>query len=151
MFDESLVEVPGGTLVRLPELSARLAVGEKGQVSCGYLYRWIGVHNLVKDILPQPVGSVTGILGFLLGGTRPSDRDTVISVKHTVLAVAWLAINQSVGPHAVFTPCEDNAQMFPALPGGSSGEATSATVLVRGGPWQTHDNYAKSRGSYARR
>ncbi|KAL1940019.1 hypothetical protein VTO73DRAFT_9354 [Trametes versicolor] len=81
MFDESLVEVPGGTLVRLPELSARLAVGEKGQ-----------------DILPQPMTSVTGILGFLIGGTRPSDRDTVINVKHTVLAIAWLAINQSLSP-----------------------------------------------------
>ncbi|CDO77016.1 hypothetical protein BN946_scf184380.g1 [Trametes cinnabarina] len=81
MFDESLVEVPGGNLVRLPELSARLAVGEKG-----------------ADILPQPMSSVSGILGFLLGGTRPSDRDTVVSVKHTVLAVAWLAINQSLTP-----------------------------------------------------
>ncbi|KAI0638530.1 hypothetical protein C8Q77DRAFT_1091600 [Trametes polyzona] len=81
MFDESLVEVPGGNLVRLPELSARLTVGEKG-----------------SDILPQPMSSVSGILGFLLGGTRPSDRDTVISVKHTVLAVAWLAINQALSP-----------------------------------------------------
>ncbi|KAL7282655.1 hypothetical protein ACG7TL_004128 [Trametes sanguinea] len=81
MFDESLVEVPGGNLVRLPELSARLAVGEKG-----------------ADILPQPMSSVSGILGFLLGGTRPSDRDTVVSVKHTVIAVAWLAINQSLTP-----------------------------------------------------
>ncbi|KAI0832769.1 hypothetical protein BC628DRAFT_1415018 [Trametes gibbosa] len=81
MFDESLVEVPGGTLVRLPELSARLAVGEKG-----------------PDILPQPVSSMSGILGFLLGGNRPSSQDTVISVKHTVLAVAWLAINQALSP-----------------------------------------------------
>ncbi|KAI0775899.1 hypothetical protein BD413DRAFT_610617 [Trametes elegans] len=81
MFDESLVEVPGGNLVRLPELSARLTVGEKG-----------------SDILPQPMSSVSGILGFLLGGTRPSDRDTVIQVKHTVLAVAWLAINQALSP-----------------------------------------------------
>ncbi|KAI0355359.1 hypothetical protein OH77DRAFT_1403203 [Trametes cingulata] len=81
MFDESLVEVPGGNLVRLPELSARLAVGERG-----------------PDILPQPMSSVSGILGFLLGGNRPSDRDTVISVKHTVLAIAWLAINQSLSP-----------------------------------------------------
>ncbi|KAI0650395.1 hypothetical protein C8Q79DRAFT_902140 [Trametes meyenii] len=79
MFDESLVEVPGGNLVRLPELSARLTVGEKG-----------------SDILPQPMNSVSGILGFLMGGQRPSDRDVVISVKHTVLAVAWLAINQSL-------------------------------------------------------
>ncbi|KAH9855005.1 hypothetical protein C2E23DRAFT_875028 [Lenzites betulinus] len=79
MFDESLVEVPGGMLIRLPELSARLAVGEKG-----------------PDILPAPVTS--GILGFLLGGNRPSSQDTVISVKHTVLAVAWLAINQALSP-----------------------------------------------------
>ena len=35
MFDEAWVEVAGGELVRLPELSARLAVGEKGPVS-GY-------------------------------------------------------------------------------------------------------------------
>ena len=33
MFDEAWVEVAGGNLVRLPELSARLAVGEKGPVS----------------------------------------------------------------------------------------------------------------------
>ena len=33
MFDEAWVEVSGGNLVRLPELSARLAVGEKGPVS----------------------------------------------------------------------------------------------------------------------
>jgi ubiquitin-conjugating enzyme E2 O len=32
MFDEAIVEMSSGTLVRLPELSARLAVGEKGPV-----------------------------------------------------------------------------------------------------------------------
>ena len=38
MFDEAWVEVSGGNLVRLPELSARLAVGEKGPVSdCAHL------------------------------------------------------------------------------------------------------------------
>ena len=98
MFDESLVEVPGGTLVRLPELSARLAVGEKGSVSGStFLLRFM-TDLSSQDILPQPMSSVSGILGFLLGGNRPSDRDTVIQVKHTVLAIAWLAINQSVGP-----------------------------------------------------
>ena len=35
MFDEAWVEVSGGNLVRLPELSARLAVGETGPVSPG--------------------------------------------------------------------------------------------------------------------
>ena len=33
MFDEAVVEMGSGTLVRLPELSARLAVGERGPVS----------------------------------------------------------------------------------------------------------------------
>ena len=32
MFDEAVVEMGSGTLVRLPELSARLAVGERGPV-----------------------------------------------------------------------------------------------------------------------
>ncbi|EJF62287.1 hypothetical protein DICSQDRAFT_104652 [Dichomitus squalens LYAD-421 SS1] len=86
MFDEAWVEVSGGTLVRLPELSARLAVGEKG-----------------PDILPQPMSTVQGIFGFLLGSTRPSSSDTVISVKHTVLAVAWLAINQALSPAEAMT------------------------------------------------
>ena len=35
MFDEAIVEMSTGQLVRLPELSARLAVGEKGPVSPG--------------------------------------------------------------------------------------------------------------------
>ena len=42
------------------------------------------------------MSTVQGIFGFLLGSTRPSNTDTVISVKHTVLAIAWLAINQTV-------------------------------------------------------
>lgn len=32
MFDEAVVEMDSGAIVRLPELSARLAVGEKGPV-----------------------------------------------------------------------------------------------------------------------
>ena len=32
MFDEAWVEVSGGNLVRLPELSARLVIGERGPV-----------------------------------------------------------------------------------------------------------------------
>ncbi|RPD66821.1 hypothetical protein L226DRAFT_529226 [Lentinus tigrinus ALCF2SS1-7] len=81
MFDEAWIEVTGGNLVRLPELSARLAIGEKG-----------------PDILPQPMSTVQGLFGFLLGSTRPSTADTVVSVKHTVLAISWLAINQSLTP-----------------------------------------------------
>ncbi|KAI1796055.1 hypothetical protein LXA43DRAFT_1160458 [Ganoderma leucocontextum] len=86
MFDEAWVEVSGGNLVRLPELSARLVVGEKG-----------------TDILPQPMSTVQGIFGFLLGSMRPSVADTVVSVKHTVLAVAWLAINQALSAEEAST------------------------------------------------
>jgi hypothetical protein len=34
LFDEAVVDVSNGQLVRLPELSSRLTVGEKGSVSC---------------------------------------------------------------------------------------------------------------------
>jgi ubiquitin-conjugating enzyme E2 O len=37
MFDEALVQVASGQLVRLPELSTRLAVGDKGDVSISQL------------------------------------------------------------------------------------------------------------------
>lgn len=81
MFDESLVEMGGanGTLVRLPELSAHLAAGQKG-----------------SHILPYSMSSVHGLFNFLLGSARPTQQDTVLEVKRTVLAVAWLAINQSL-------------------------------------------------------
>lgn len=81
MFDEAVVDMGNGNLVRVPELSARLAVGEKG-----------------PDILPQPMSGVQSIFGFLLGNVRPGNQDTVVSVKRTVLAIAWLAINQSLEP-----------------------------------------------------
>ncbi|OCH96053.1 hypothetical protein OBBRIDRAFT_766074 [Obba rivulosa] len=81
MFDEAVVDVGHGNLVRVPELSARLAVGEKG-----------------SDILPQPTAGVHTLFGFLMGNTRPSNVDTVIAVKRTVIAIAWLAINQCLDP-----------------------------------------------------
>ncbi|KAG5653348.1 hypothetical protein H0H81_000970 [Sphagnurus paluster] len=81
VFDESLVQVETGQLVRLPELSSRLNVGEKG-----------------PDILPPPSGSMYNLFGFLLGGNRPGRTDTVIDVKHTVYAVAWLAVSQLLAP-----------------------------------------------------
>lgn len=49
-----------------------------------------------QDILPQPMSGVQGLFGMLLGNVRPSVTDTVVHVKRTVLAIAWLAINQSV-------------------------------------------------------
>ncbi|PSS37603.1 hypothetical protein PHLCEN_2v530 [Hermanssonia centrifuga] len=81
MFDEAMVEMESGALVRLPELSARLAVGERG-----------------PNILPPPTPGMHSLIGFLLGNARPGNQDTVLNVKRTVLAVAWLAINQSLDP-----------------------------------------------------
>ncbi|KAI0094796.1 hypothetical protein BDY19DRAFT_914675 [Irpex rosettiformis] len=81
MFDEAVVEMGSGALVRLPELSARLLVGERG-----------------PNILPPPTSGMQSLLGFFLGNARPSSQDTVLHVKRTVLAVAWLAINQSLNP-----------------------------------------------------
>ncbi|THH13368.1 hypothetical protein EW146_g6839 [Bondarzewia mesenterica] len=78
LFDEATVDVSNGQLVRLPELSSRLTVGEKG-----------------KDIIPFPV-SVTNLFGLLSRSSRPSHSDTVVGVKHSVLAISWLAINQTL-------------------------------------------------------
>ncbi|OBZ79709.1 E2/E3 hybrid ubiquitin-protein ligase UBE2O [Grifola frondosa] len=86
MFDEAVVDLGNGTLVRLPELSARLSIGEKG-----------------PDIIPTPGGGVQSLLGFIIGTARPSTADTVVAVKHTVLAVAWLAINQTLTPEEAQT------------------------------------------------
>ncbi|KAG6911555.1 hypothetical protein DXG01_011857 [Tephrocybe rancida] len=84
LFDESLVEISNGQLVRLPELSSRLSVGEKG-----------------TDIIPPPAGSMYNLFSFFgTGGSRPDSVDTVIDVKHTVYAIAWLAVSQMIDPTA---------------------------------------------------
>lgn len=90
IFDESLVQVASGQLVRLPEMTARFAVGDKGDV-CGLCSKFplLGSRE-DQDILPAPGGI------FSIFMPRPSNDDTVVAVSHTVLAVAWLAINQSV-------------------------------------------------------
>ncbi|KAG6818066.1 hypothetical protein H0H87_009221 [Tephrocybe sp. NHM501043] len=82
LFDESLIEMSNGQVVRLPELSSRLSVGEKG-----------------TDIIPPPTGGMYNLLSFFgAGSNRPDRVDTVIDVKHTVYAIAWLAISQMVDP-----------------------------------------------------
>ncbi|KAJ7293424.1 hypothetical protein C8J57DRAFT_1551895 [Mycena rebaudengoi] len=86
LYDEVLVEVSTGELVRLPELGSRLSVGEKGQ-----------------DILPPITSSVHNLFGFLLGSARPSGSDTVVQITHTVYAITWLAVNQSLDPNEAQT------------------------------------------------
>ncbi|KAI4523174.1 hypothetical protein K525DRAFT_222350 [Schizophyllum commune Loenen D] len=79
-FDETLVEA-AGHLIRVPELSTRLVVGDKG-----------------RHILPPPQGNLSGILSYIMGQNRPSEGDTVVAVRHTVYAIAWFGISQKLDP-----------------------------------------------------
>ncbi|KAI9445331.1 hypothetical protein H4582DRAFT_2071007 [Lactarius indigo] len=78
LFDEAVVDVSNGQLVRLPELSSRLTVGEKG-----------------SDIIPPPA-TVGNLFGLFSRPLRNGHSATVVDVKHSVLAISWLAINQSL-------------------------------------------------------
>ncbi|KAJ4485954.1 hypothetical protein J3R30DRAFT_3443035 [Lentinula aciculospora] len=79
LYDENIIEVPSGQLVRLPELGSRLSVGETSE-----------------NILPSPVGGVQNMLEFLFGTNRTTGLQTVIAINHTVYAIAWLALNQTL-------------------------------------------------------
>ncbi|KAF9076116.1 hypothetical protein BDP27DRAFT_1313919 [Rhodocollybia butyracea] len=79
LYDENIIEAPSGQLVRLPEFGSRLSVGEKSE-----------------SILPPPTGGVQNMLGFFFGTGRNTGVQTVIAVKHTVYAIAWLALNQTL-------------------------------------------------------
>ncbi|KAJ7092567.1 hypothetical protein C8R44DRAFT_816023 [Mycena epipterygia] len=81
LYDEVLVEISTGEIIRLPELGSRLSVGERG-----------------PDILPPPASTVHNLFGFLLGNTRPSPSDTCVHVTHSVYAVTWLAVSQALDP-----------------------------------------------------
>lgn len=48
------------------------------------------------------MSGMQSLIGFFLGNARPSNSDTVVHVKRTVLAVAWLAINQSVSCMSIY-------------------------------------------------
>ncbi|TFY81129.1 hypothetical protein EWM64_g2884 [Hericium alpestre] len=80
LFDETVIDISNGQLVRLPELNSRLTIGEKG-----------------SDIIPSPV-TFGNFFGLFSRPARQTSHDTVIDVKHTVLAISWLAIDQSLPP-----------------------------------------------------
>ncbi|KAI6162076.1 hypothetical protein EDD17DRAFT_1579813 [Pisolithus thermaeus] len=79
LFDELVVSA-SGVLVRIPEISTRLTIGDKG-----------------IDLLPSPVGH-QAVYGGCRGVPMPTPNDTIVDVKHTVLAICWLAVNQSLDP-----------------------------------------------------
>ncbi|KAI0036624.1 hypothetical protein K488DRAFT_67467 [Vararia minispora EC-137] len=76
LFDEIVVETANG-LVRLPELSSRLTIGERG-----------------NDIIPSPM-NLPSFFGFL-NRMQSNHEDVVVGIKHTVVAISWLAINQAL-------------------------------------------------------
>lgn len=78
------------------------------------------------------------LMNFFLGNVRPSAQDTVIEVKRTVLAVAWLAINQSVrGATCTARTFQHIAHLGLARPSGGCSAASSPTFLARPGLGQT--------------
>ncbi|KAI6108452.1 hypothetical protein EDD16DRAFT_82091 [Pisolithus croceorrhizus] len=79
LFDELVVSA-SGVLVRIPEISTRLTIGDKG-----------------IDLLPSPIGH-QAVYGGCRGVPMPTPNDTIVDVKHTVLAICWLAVNQSLDP-----------------------------------------------------
>jgi hypothetical protein len=84
-----------GQLVRLPELGSRLAVGETGVV-CLDLFLSIQSVNIcwLQDVLPPPSTGAQTV--FQSTQENHEKKDVVVAVKHTVYAIAWLAVNQSV-------------------------------------------------------
>ena len=50
MFDEAVIDMGSGNLVRVPELSARLAVGEKGPVGAASASN----HALLTSVTGRP-------------------------------------------------------------------------------------------------
>ncbi|EKM83554.1 hypothetical protein AGABI1DRAFT_117056 [Agaricus bisporus var. burnettii JB137-S8] len=82
IFDEALVQLQSsGQIVKLPEMGSRLFIGDRG-----------------PDIVPPPVYSnFTSMLNSVFGNHSTGDA-TVIDVKHTVYAIGWLALNQSLDP-----------------------------------------------------
>ncbi|KAJ3573658.1 hypothetical protein NP233_g2277 [Leucocoprinus birnbaumii] len=82
VYDEVLVEdSTNNQLVKINELGTGMYIGERG-----------------PDLMPTaPLSSlVNNVMSAMFGG--PRTMDTVLGVVHTVYAIAWLAINQSLDP-----------------------------------------------------
>ncbi|KAF8445792.1 hypothetical protein L210DRAFT_3757996 [Boletus edulis BED1] len=89
LFDELVISA-SGTLIRMPEISSRLTIGDKG-----------------LDILPHPL-TFHGIHNMCQGTPIPSVNDTVVDLQHTVLAICWLALNQTVWSFDAFFCSSDS-------------------------------------------
>lgn len=64
-----------------------------------------------------------------MGDLRPSSNDLVVSVKHTVCVVAWMAVNQSVW-FSFSVGKLDSYNVWLAYSGRSIDSPTAKAVLV---------------------
>ncbi|GJJ10039.1 hypothetical protein Clacol_004265 [Clathrus columnatus] len=78
IFDEAVVQLHSGNLVRVPQIGGRLQIGDSGH-----------------DVLPPESPS---FIAALMRHPRSSSQDTVLSVTPTAIAVSWMAINQTIDP-----------------------------------------------------
>ena len=88
-----VVELGSGGFVRVPEMTSRLSVGDRGAVSILKYFFELYNSYFSKDILPPPAPGQN----HFMPGVTPSESDTVIAIKHSVIAVCWMAVNQKVG------------------------------------------------------
>ena len=86
MYDQVSVEDTTNNIVfRINELGSGLHIGEQGLVSRSAIFLFINSDSLLQGL--TSTHSLSGLINH---------TDTVIGVVHTVYAIAWLAINQSV-------------------------------------------------------
>ncbi|KAF8575728.1 hypothetical protein K439DRAFT_1419556 [Ramaria rubella] len=78
IFDEAIVQLSAGGLVRVPQLGGRLQIGDRG-----------------SDVLP-PEPPASFLTALMRTNPRPSANDTVLNIRPTAMAVTWMAINQSL-------------------------------------------------------
>ncbi|TFK56945.1 hypothetical protein OE88DRAFT_1670528 [Heliocybe sulcata] len=86
MFDEATIEVSNRHLLKLPELRSGLTIGDRS-----------------KELLNPVMAGMQSFFQYFRGNDlpQPSNDDTVVDLKHTVLAVTWLAVNQSLEPNEI--------------------------------------------------
>lgn len=95
MFDEAIVEMSTGTLVRLPELSARLAVGERGPVRRALFIDAAYTHLAVEYLAPAHVWHAN--FDELLLGERASKCSRHGHRSQADRSCHCLARNKSIG------------------------------------------------------
>jgi hypothetical protein len=96
--------------------------------------------QVTQDILPSPT-SMQAIFGFFMGNQRPSHLDTVVATRHTVLAVCWLAINQSVRHSVLYTRPSLHGLVLVVGSRRSSESPKTTAILVRGGPGEAYSSW----------